>query len=103
MYSATISREYAEEIAIAALVWLAGNEERLSRFLSLTGLAPGELRQHATDPAFQAGVLAHLTSHEPSLLSFCEMAVVGDKTVRPADVVAAQDILGGSSAYDRSI
>ncbi|MEM1364919.1 MAG: DUF3572 domain-containing protein [Pseudomonadota bacterium] len=95
--------ERAQSVAISALGWLANNDEELSRFLALSGLGAHELRDHAAEPAFQAGLLAHLTNHEPSLLAFCEMTMIDGAAVRPADVMIAQEVLGGSSAYDRSI
>ncbi|MCK5549327.1 MAG: DUF3572 family protein, partial [Hyphomicrobiaceae bacterium] len=37
----------AETIAISALAFLAGDEQRLGRFLALTGIGPPELKAQA--------------------------------------------------------
>ena len=57
-----INRESAENLAISALAFLAGDPERLGRFLSLTGIGPEAIRKAATEPAFLAGVLDHVVS-----------------------------------------
>ena len=44
-------REVAEEIAVAALSFLAADEERLDRFLALSGLSADE---SGTPPASRA-------------------------------------------------
>jgi len=54
------SRDRAEEIAIQALAFLAADEERLGRFLALSGLDPAEIRRAAAAPDFLGGVLRHI-------------------------------------------
>lgn len=82
----------AEETAIAVLVWLAGEPELMGRFLALTGLEAGNLREAATEPGFLAGVLGFLMAHEPTLMDFC--AATG---TRPETVVRAFHTLGGDN------
>jgi hypothetical protein len=65
-----LSRDEAESMAIAALAFIAGDPERLSRFLALSGLDPGHLRRAAAEPGFLAGVLAFLAGDERLLLDF---------------------------------
>ena len=60
----------AEALALHALTFLAGNPERLGRFLALSGIGPADLKAHAAEPAFLGGVLDHLLSDEPLLLAF---------------------------------
>jgi hypothetical protein len=60
-----------EEIAIAALGFLAGDDERLSRFLALTGIDPASIRQQIGDPLFQLAILDHVFEDESLLLAFC--------------------------------
>ncbi|MBL8589117.1 MAG: DUF3572 domain-containing protein [Methylobacteriaceae bacterium] len=57
-------REDAEAIAISALGFLARDESRLERFLTLSGLAPDTLREAAAAPGFLAGVLDHLLADD---------------------------------------
>lgn len=63
-------REAAEAVAVSALAFIAGDPERLSRFLSLSGLEVLHLREAAAQPGFLAGVLAHLDGDEALLLEF---------------------------------
>ena len=51
-----ITREAAEALGIQALAYLAGDPERLGRFLALSGLGPETIRAAAHDPGFLAGV-----------------------------------------------
>lgn len=78
-------REQAESLAVAAVAFLAANEERLGRFLALTGLDPLGLRAAAAQPGFLAGVLDHLASDETLLLAFAAHAGID-----PAEVDRAR-------------
>lgn len=80
----------AEATAVAILGWLAGEPELLSRFLALTGVAPGEVREAVNDPGFLAGLVDFLMGHEPTLMAFS--AATG---IRPDAVVHAHAILSG--------
>jgi hypothetical protein len=68
--SRSSEREAAEAVAVSALAFIAGEPERLSRFLSLSGLDVVHLRQVAAQPGFLAGVLAYLAGDEALLLEF---------------------------------
>lgn len=70
----TVTRQNAEIIAIQALGFLASDVERLGVFLANTGAGPDDIRAHAGDPAFLAGVIDHLLADESLLLVFCETA-----------------------------
>ncbi|MDU1691848.1 MAG: DUF3572 domain-containing protein, partial [Bradyrhizobium sp.] len=50
-------REVAEIVAVQALSFLAGDPERIGRFLAETGIGPETLRSSAADPNFLASVL----------------------------------------------
>lgn len=86
----TAAVESAEATAIAILGWIAGEPELLSRFLSLTGVLPSDVRQAMDDPDFRAGLVDFLMAHEPTLLDFC--AATG---TQPETVVAAHAVLSG--------
>ena len=83
-------REAAESLAIQALTYLAGEPERLGRFLALSGLGPEQVRLAATEPGFLAGVLEYLGSDESLLLAFAEHA-----RVDPGEIARAQAALSG--------
>jgi hypothetical protein len=59
-------------VALQALAWLASDEDRLVRFLNLSGLTPQGLRRTATEPASLGAVLDYLLAWEPLLQSFSE-------------------------------
>jgi hypothetical protein len=53
---ANLTREQAEGLAIQALAFIAGDSERLGRFLAVTGIGPAEIRTAAREPGFLVGV-----------------------------------------------
>jgi len=82
------ARERAEGLAIEALGFLAGDPERLSRFLDVSGLTPQTLREAATQPSFLGAVLDYLAADESLLVTF---AANGGHD--PADIMQAHAIL----------
>lgn len=64
-----LSQDEAEAIAIGALAYIAGDVELTRRFLALSGLEDGDLRQAAGEPGFLAGVLDFVMAHEPVLIA----------------------------------
>src|ERR1700687_4160059 len=81
-------KQAATELAIAALIFLAGEHETLERFLALTGLGPQSLRAAAREPSFLLGVLDHVASDETLLLAF-----VNENGIDPEAVGRARDAL----------
>ena len=61
----------AEALAIAALAFVAADAVLLPRFLALSGIEAGAIRQAAGEPGFLAGVLQFVLAHEPTLEAFC--------------------------------
>lgn len=80
----------APELALRALAWLAQDDERVARFLALTGLDGTEVRKLIGDRAFQLAVLDHLASDEAMLLAFA-----GAESLPPEAVGRARRKLGG--------
>jgi len=60
----------AEVIALKALGFLASEPERLSRFLTLSGVEVADIGTVAENPDFLAGLLNHLLQDESLLLTF---------------------------------
>ncbi len=85
------TKDTAETLAIAALGFLASDPERLERFLTLSGLAPQNLRVAAATPGFLAGVLEHISSDERLLLAFAR-----DANCDPAAIARARATLAGA-------
>jgi Protein of unknown function (DUF3572) len=88
--AASERQEAAAALAITALSFLAGERERLERFLALTGLGPASLRAAARDPNFLVGVLEHVASDETLLLAFAN-----ESGIDPLDVGRAREALAG--------
>src|SRR6187399_2851395 len=85
-----INRKIAENLAIQALGFMAGDPERLGAFLAATGMGPDMIREAAAEPSFLAGVLDHVCGDEGLLI-----AVAGHAGVTPQEVEHAQAVLSG--------
>jgi hypothetical protein len=85
--------EDAKQMAIEALGWLASDDERLARFLAISGLGPQNLRQAAADPRFLAAILDYLASNEALLMDFAH-----DAGRDPQEVAKAHAALRGPEA-----
>ncbi|MHA6642073.1 DUF3572 domain-containing protein [Mesorhizobium sp. A623] len=72
MANTTSMREEAEALAVNALGFVASDPELLPRFLAITGIEAGSIRQAAREPGFLAGVLQFILAHEPTLMRFAE-------------------------------
>jgi hypothetical protein len=81
---------FANEIAVTALVFLAADQERLGRFLALSGIDPQSIREVAREPHFLAGVLEHISGDEKLLITFA-----AENNILPEDVSRARTILIG--------
>ena len=82
--------EAAAQTAIEALGWLAADDDRLERFLAVSGLVPQNLRQAAAEPGFLAAVLDYFASNEALLVDFAR-----DCARRPEEVARAHAVLQG--------
>jgi hypothetical protein len=82
-------------LAIQALAFIAEEPERLGAFLSITGLAPEQIREAAREPSFLGGVLEHMLGDEHLLIAFSQSA-----GINPADIARASNALGRSSERD---
>jgi Protein of unknown function (DUF3572) len=80
----------AQELAIAALGFIAAEPERLGRFLAVTGIGPDSIREAAREPHFLAGVLDHVAGDERLLMAFAT-----ETAIDPSDVIPARDTLAG--------
>jgi uncharacterized protein DUF3572 len=92
-----MSPEAAEGLAIQALSYLAGDQERLERFLAITGVGVDQIRDAAGEPGFLAGVLEYLASDEQTAAAFSAEAGCG-----PSDIARAHHALGGEP-WEREI
>jgi len=82
-------REVAEIVAVQALSFIAGDPERLGKFLAETGLGPHTLRNAASDPHFLASVLDFVMRDDATVKAF---ATASD--LHPTNIAAARQALG---------
>jgi len=75
-------------LALVALAATLTDERRARRFLELTGIGTGELREQAGEAQLLSALIAFLEAHEPDLLSVSEQ--IG---VKPGALVAARQAL----------
>jgi hypothetical protein len=79
-----LTREEAEALAFTALEFLSQDGERIGRFLTLSGLDPGNLSKAAAQPGFLPGVLDYVASDEALLIAFAEDAGVAPERIGEA-------------------
>jgi Protein of unknown function (DUF3572) len=79
-----MQKDAAETIAANALNFLARDAERLVRFLDLSGLNPGSIREAARDAGFLAGVLEYICGDQALLLEFADHSGVTPSAVEKA-------------------
>jgi hypothetical protein len=91
----TLDRPAAEDMAVKALTLLTGDQERLARFLALTGLGPETIRAAAGSPGFLNAVLDHVAGHQELLLALSD-----EMGTRPETLVEARRVLAGPDETD---
>jgi len=82
-------REVAEIVAVQALSFIAGDPERLGRFLSETGIGPATLRTAAADPQFLISVLDFVLRDDATVKAFAAAS-----ELHPTNIAAARQALG---------
>lgn len=80
----------AESIGVSALLFLAGDSERLVRFLTVTGVGPAQLRAESRAPHMLAAVLDYLLQDESLLLVFCASDGIPPEDIAPAKRALAE-------------
>jgi hypothetical protein len=67
-----MERSAAETLALKGLAFLASEGDALTRFLTLSGLNPYDLRARAADPLLLAAVLDFILQDDRLALRFAE-------------------------------
>ena len=87
--------EGAELIAIQALGHIASDDELLTRFMSVTGVEPGDFRRLAEERAFLTAVLDFLGNHEPDLIAFADaLGQAPERVIEARHRLAGRDRAG---------
>jgi hypothetical protein len=89
--SSRFARKDAEALAIRALTFIAGDGERLGRFLAVTGIGPDQIRTAAREPGFLGGVLDYIVSDERLIADFASEAGLD-----PTDIERGRAMLAGN-------
>jgi hypothetical protein len=90
-----MSPEQAETVALQALGWLAGDGDRLSRFMAATGVSAADLRERAGDPGLLVGVLRFILTDDATVLAFA--SETGLRPTLPGQALAA--LPGGADPH----
>jgi hypothetical protein len=86
-----ISNEEAENIGLNAFSYITAYEERLERFLAVSGLRPDTIRSAAASPGFFAAILDYVASDEPLLI-----ALAKELNMKPEHIMQAHWTLSPS-------
>ncbi len=81
----------AEALALTILTWLSAEPSLMSRFLAISGIDPGAIRQMIGEAGFYGGLTEFLMNHEPTLLQFCQ-----ENEIKVEWVQACHQYLAGS-------
>ncbi len=81
-------REVAEIVAVQALSFIAGDPERLGRFLAETGIGPQTLRSSAADPHFLKNVLDFVMRDDAMVKDFATAS-----KLHPTNIAAAHQAI----------
>ena len=65
------SDDTAAALAITVLTWLSAEPQLMSRFLAISGIDAGAIRDAVKEPGFFGVLTCFLINHEPTLLEFC--------------------------------
>ena len=80
----------ASELALRALAFLSCDDDRVARFLALTGLDAGDVQGLLGETGFHLAVLDHIAGDEAMLLEFAAA-----ESLPPESVGRARRALGG--------
>jgi hypothetical protein len=79
-----MQRSAAETLALKGLAFLAGEGDALTRFLSLSGLDPDDLRKRAADPLLLAAVVDFILQDDQLALRFSRSERADPKLIHEA-------------------
>ena len=91
--SSALTRSQAETLALQVLTFLLEDNERIKKFLQLTGVDPDDLPALAPQPRFLLAVLDHLAGDEELLMIFARQL-----GLNPEVIAFARSAFGGGDA-----
>jgi len=88
-----VQRDMAEDVAAAALAWMAADPEVTGAFLVQSGLSVDDLRARIVDPGLTGAVLDFVLTRDDWVI-----AVAAAAGLRPEQVASARAALPGGDA-----
>ncbi len=82
-----------EALALNAVAFIIDDEQLISRFLSVSGLSPNDMRKNLQRPETMAAIVDFLLEDEQALVQFCQ-----DYNLPPEKIWQARLKLPGSPA-----
>jgi secreted protein with Ig-like and vWFA domain len=79
-----MANDHAEDLALRTLTYIVADEERLGRFLAVTGLQPDSIRSAAASPGFLAAVLDYVAGDEPLLIALAQSLALKPERIMEA-------------------
>ncbi len=79
-----LDQDEAEAIGLQALGFLAADDNRIAKFLGLTGIQPSDLVEQAQSSQMLLAVLEHISGDESLLLVFASEIGVAPEVVAEA-------------------
>jgi hypothetical protein len=67
-----LTKDEAENVALNAFAFITGDEERMGRFLAISGLQSDNIRSAAAQPGFFAAILDYVAADEPLLIALAK-------------------------------
>ncbi|MGO4385997.1 DUF3572 domain-containing protein [Microvirga sp. 2YAF29] len=67
-----LTRDEAENVALGAFAFITSDEERMGRFLAISGLQADNIRSAAAQPGFFAAILDYVAADEPLLIALAK-------------------------------
>lgn len=90
----TYTRESAQELATAALLYLAQRPDLIEDFLGATGLQPQDLRRAASSPDTALHVLDYLLENDNRVVD-----AAAEMQIAPGDLMQARTALAGPGSH----
>lgn len=94
MKQATYSQQTAETLALQAIAFLAGDDDRLQRLIATCGLTPQDLTRAVGDSAALGGILDYILGDDSLVIEFADYA-----GVPPEAPAAARRALPGGDIF----
>ena len=85
----------AQAIALNSMAFILAEDALRDRFMALSGVDAGDIRERIQDPAFLASVMDFLVGFEPDLMACAESL-----NEKPEALVSAWRALGGGEGHE---